>query len=292
MMGYKQTWWTTFYTFYVTGWQKKILNAVILNSDKSIWNMGMYTSGMQKWRYCYLWIQYYVLIYRFFIFSYLGFCDDACFDYRSDRVFRSKFLFIWRNMYVCACVWGEGDKEMGTWLTLFFLNIDFDATQTPLSTLIEPIQIDTVIGTIVSKPRRLPSLLVFHLSDGYQFDSTFAWIDLHPPMSQFGQHSYSKSYREFGKLQKQNHDILDKYVNWHYLRYFFNIESLLKSLSIPSYAGALNTYQYSMSHMLVDFFSGSYQTMIFAHLEVNYCIVQSWWKNVAILIAQRFFFFW
>ncbi|ORZ16466.1 hypothetical protein BCR42DRAFT_415094 [Absidia repens] len=118
------------------------------------------------------------------------------------------------------------------------------AILTPRSGLLKPIDtVDTMFQSISSAPRRkLPSLLFIRIYDAHQFESTLAWVDLLPPKAENIEiQDYSESYAEF--------------------------DSITKALSNPNYQGVIKPYQYAMSHMLLEFFSGTYQTMVFAHFD-------------------------
>ncbi|CAO3586488.1 unnamed protein product [Absidia cylindrospora] len=134
----------------------------------------------------------------------------------------------------------------------------------PLSALLRPMDhnFEFMIDSMSTvSARKVPSLLLFHFDDGQQVESTFAWVDLIPPKAQeIESQNYSRSYTEF--------------------------ESVTKILSNPNYEGTLKTSQYAMSHLLADYFTGSYQTMVFAHFDAYGCYMPGHDLDLLLFISQ------
>ncbi|KAI8343316.1 hypothetical protein BC941DRAFT_465481 [Chlamydoabsidia padenii] len=120
-----------------------------------------------------------------------------------------------------------------------------EAIQLYLHSLLQPVdKIGDVFDLIGSTPRLQPTLLVFHLTNHNKFESTFAWVDLLPPSTPDTQRSYNNCYSEFVNITKE-------------------YTKSKRNEFMP-------TTNYPMTHFLLDYFSGSYQTMAFAHFEASH----------------------
>ncbi|KAI8086337.1 uncharacterized protein BX664DRAFT_386758 [Halteromyces radiatus] len=114
------------------------------------------------------------------------------------------------------------------------------ALELPLTSYLKPIKnMDEIYDELISIPRKYPSILTFYFTDDRQFHSQFALIDLLPPSIGSDSIAYRKSYRQF--------------------------ETMTNLYSDPQFFGVLDVERYSMSHLLLDYFSGSHQIMVFAH---------------------------
>lgn len=70
-----------------------------------------------------------------------------------------------------------------------------------IGSILVPLELDNIDqvwnSTKADQSREYPTLFVCNFTDNHKFNTSFAWIDIPPPLDNG---SFSSSYAEFGKL--------------------------------------------------------------------------------------------